>query len=300
MDGSGRLALVVTADDFGIGLETSRGIIEAHLRGPVTATSLMVVTGDHVRASVPLLEDTSDLDVGLHVVMTQCGHKPLVATRASGLVDREGDFHTNGGLWLRAFSRRLSRQGVEEEIAAQAAMFKTLMGREPAYVDSHHHAHQLPVIREAMIELAGRRVLPKVMRTTVDYQQTRKIGSARTRRRAANFIGRRAAVNFSAAGIWANDYFFGMLDPGDFDRSFPWEPFLQVLPESGTVEWIVHPGYRDETLRGRDDYRAERMVELNRLTEAVNRPSWEKFRDRLARKSVLAQDASAPSDDAGR
>jgi predicted glycoside hydrolase/deacetylase ChbG (UPF0249 family) len=289
MDGRGRLGLVVTADDFGIGLETSRGIIEAHLRGPVTATSVMTVTGDHVCASVPLLEDISDLDVGLHVVLTRCGHKPLVATRASGLVDREGNFHTNGGLWWRAFSRGLVREAVEEEIAAQAEMFRKLFGREPAYVDSHHHAHQLPTIRRAMIELAGRGILPRVMRTTVEYENAKTIRCARTRRRAANFIGKPAAAAFSGAGIWANDYFFGMLDPGDFDRDFPWRPFLDALPESGVVEWIVHPGYRDEALRGRDDYRAERIVELNRLTETQSRPLWERYRDKLARKSVLAR-----------
>ena len=40
-----RLALIVTADDFGLGPATSEGIIRAHLEGPVTATSMMVVTG---------------------------------------------------------------------------------------------------------------------------------------------------------------------------------------------------------------------------------------------------------------
>ena len=49
------LAVVVTADDFGIGRLTSEGIIQAHLHGPVTATSLMTITADHVLASVPLI-----------------------------------------------------------------------------------------------------------------------------------------------------------------------------------------------------------------------------------------------------
>src|SRR3954451_14933165 len=83
-------SLVVTADDFGIGRKTSEGIIKAHLHDPVTATSLMAITGDHVRASVPLLADAPNLDVGLHLVLTNCGEKPLMARESSGLLARDG------------------------------------------------------------------------------------------------------------------------------------------------------------------------------------------------------------------
>jgi chitin disaccharide deacetylase len=283
------LALVVTADDFGIGVETSRGIIESHLRGPVTATSLMAITGDHVRASIPLLEKAPNLDVGLHVVLTRCGHKPLAATKASGLVDREGNFHTNGGLWIRAFAGRLNKDAVAEEIAAQAEVFKQLMGRSPDYVDSHHHSHQLPTIRQALVEVIGKGVLPAIGRTSVETDGIKKkVQSAKTRRAAARFIGKRAAREFRAAKIWANDYFFGMLDPADFKLDFPWRAYFGALPESGVVEWIVHPGFADETLKGRDDYLAERAVELDRLTSRQCMAVWEPVCGKLARKSVLA------------
>src|SRR5579862_6640855 len=103
------LAVVVTADDFGIGLCTSQGIIQAHLNGPVTATSLMTITEDHVRRSIPLLADAPKLDVGLHVVLTRCGHRPLKAKRSSGLVGRDGSFQSNGRLWINSFSGRLNK-----------------------------------------------------------------------------------------------------------------------------------------------------------------------------------------------
>src|SRR5476649_2099002 len=103
------LSLIVTADYFGIGKKTSAGIIQAHLHGPVTATSLMSITGDHVRASIPLLAEAPNLDVGLHLVLTHCGEKPLVAGRSSGLVDRQGNFFSNGKLWFKAFFAKLNR-----------------------------------------------------------------------------------------------------------------------------------------------------------------------------------------------
>src|SRR5258708_27131008 len=121
------LSLVVTADDFGIGRRTSEGIIQAHLHGPVTATSLMSITGDHVRASVPLLADAPNLDVGLHIVLTNCGEKPLVARESSGLIGRDGFFLSNGKLWIKALRGKLDRAAVADEIAAQTEMFHNLV-----------------------------------------------------------------------------------------------------------------------------------------------------------------------------
>src|SRR4051812_31175343 len=161
-------SLVVTADDFGIGRKTSDGIIKAHLHGPVTATSLMAITGDHVRASVPLLADAPNLDVGLHLVLTNCGEKPLMARESSGLIDRDGYFYTNGKLWIKALTGKLQRAVIADEIVAQTEMFHKLLGRAPAYVDCHHHAHQLPIVRDALMEVIALGLLPPISRVTVE------------------------------------------------------------------------------------------------------------------------------------
>ena len=280
-------ALIVTADDFGIGYETSRGIIQAHLNGPVTATSLMAITGEHLRASLPLLADAPRLDVGLHLGLTNCGEKPLVAGRSSGLVDRQGFFLSNGRLWIRAFQAKLQQTAVADEIAAQAEMFRKLVGRTPDYVDCHHHAHQLPIIRDALAEVIGTGLLPAVTRVTRDPPEM--IGQTRLKRRAANFIGRSAAEIFSAAHIWTNDFYFGMLAAADLGRAFPWDRYLKALPRGGVVEWIVHPGLADPTLAGRDDYRAQRSKELDALTSPDGIRYWDELRPFLARKSVLCK-----------
>jgi len=282
------LAIVVTADDFGIGVRTSAGIIEAHRRGPVTATSVMVITGRHVEESIPLLHDAPELDVGLHVALTRCGHRPLVASRASGLVDRSGDFLSNRRLWLAAFSGRISQLAVEEEIAAQAELFGKLLGRKPAHVDAHHHAHQLPGLREALIAVIGRGLLPPVTRTTRQPPaMPRGAAGAKLRRCAAHWIGKRAAKIFAQHHIRSNDYFFGMLGPRDLRQDFPWRNYLMNLPPSGVVEWVVHPGFDDETLVGRDGYRAGRAKELQSLTQPQTAAAWEPLRRYLSRKSVL-------------
>ncbi|MGD0540483.1 MAG: ChbG/HpnK family deacetylase [Tepidisphaeraceae bacterium] len=283
------LALVVTADDFGLGVATSQGILRAHRQGPVTATSLMTITGEHVRASVGLLADAPDLDVGLHVVLTECGHRPLVAGQSSGLVGRDGRFVSNGRLWRRAFGRRLNQAAVAEEIAAQAELFHRLLDRRPAFVDGHHHAHQLPIIRDALLDVIRQGLLPPVTRITAEApQMIRRVPSARVRRLAADFLGRRAAPIFRRNGLFANDYFFGMLAPRLLQQDFPWQGFLNHLPVSGVVEWVVHPGMADDTLIGRDDYRTGRVKELESLTHLQGVEAWKHLSQNLARKSILA------------
>jgi len=291
-ESSASAALVVTADDFGIGLATSRGIIQSHLKGPVTATSVMVVTGDHVRASVPLLADAPKLELGLHLVLTRCGEKPLVARQSSGLVDIHGEFWPNGQLWQRAFLKKLDREAVADEIAAQTEMFHKLFGKAPAYVDSHHHAHQLPIVRDALLEVMEHDLLPRISRITREVPgMMLRVGSVRKKRLAAHWLGGRAMAEFSKHWLWTNDYFFGMLSSRDLRRSFPWAKYVKNLPTSAagkTIEWIVHPGEADESLTGRDGYRLERVRELSALTDPTLAQQWEKLRPMLATKSQLA------------
>ena len=281
------LNLIVTADDFGIGLATSRGIVAAHLHGPVTATSLMTVTGDHARRSVPLLADAPNLDVGLHLTLTRCGERPIVARESSGLVDRRGDFLTLGKLWARGLLGKLDVNGVADEIAAQAEQFhKLLDGRLPTHVDGHHHAHQVPVVREALLLVMENRLLPPVTRTTVEPPGVRVwVGPKRAKRAAANALGRGARRAFARRWVWANDHFVGMIANRDLRHPRPWRRFLRHLPAAGVVEWCVHPGEADESLAGRDGYVRQRPVELAALTDPAG---WEHLRPNLARKSALA------------
>jgi chitin disaccharide deacetylase len=282
------LALVVTADDFGIGVDTSRGIIRAHRQGPVTATSLMTITGEHVRASVGLLADAPDLDVGLHVVVTDCGHSPLVAKPSSGLAGRDGRFFSNGQLWQKSFVGKLNQSAVAEEIAAQAELFHRLLGKPPAFVDGHHHAHQLPIIRDALLEVIQQGPLPPVTRITIEVpKMIWRVPSAVVKRLAADFLGRRASPIFRSHGLFSNDYYFGMLGQRLHQQDFPWQGFLDHLPNSGVIEWVVHPGMADDSLIGRDDYRAGRVKELESLTNPQGIKAWEHLRQNLTRKSLL-------------
>lgn len=269
------LALIVTADDFGFGVSTSRGIIRAHQAGVVTSTSLMVVTGDHAGASIPLLKDAPNLEVGLHLVLTGPAQKPLVAGRTSGLVTRDGTFNPLGKLLWIAWHRKLDRNAVFDEICAQAERFTALLGRPPAYVDGHHHSHQLPVIREALVDAMKLGVLPKITRCTLEPPSIRSnVSGSRLRRAVMHRLGSTAQSTFADAGIWMNDSCFGMIGARDLCQPQPWADYFKHLPDSGAIEWFVHPGERDDSLVGRDSYIGERQNELVALVRLGNSPEW--------------------------
>jgi len=57
--------LIVNADDFGASTGINRGILDCHIRGIVTSTSLMV-TGRAVHEAVAMSRDHPALAIGLH------------------------------------------------------------------------------------------------------------------------------------------------------------------------------------------------------------------------------------------
>ena len=258
---------MINADDFGIGLATSAGIIHAHLHGPVNRTSVMVVTGDHVNASVQLLDEAPQLQLGLHLVFTNVGACALAANAASKLVDSQRQFLSIQQLYFRCLCGKIDASAVFDEICAQAEKFYKLVGRAPSHVDGHHHAHQFPIIRQAMLRAMRAGVLPRVTRRTVEAPgMLRAVGSCRMRRIALNMLGRSASADFCREGIEVNDCFFGVLSERNLSEENPWEGYLAALPPRGSVDWMVHPGFFDESLRGRDGYIEGRVRELAALT----------------------------------
>jgi chitin disaccharide deacetylase len=100
--------LIVNADDLGLTVGVNEGIVEAHVRGILTSTSLMVDRAAAAHA-VGLAHEHPGLSIGLHFVDD------------TPALDEPG--HA-----AREFARQLDR-------------FRELMGREPTHVDSHHHVH---------------------------------------------------------------------------------------------------------------------------------------------------------------
>jgi chitin disaccharide deacetylase len=256
----------VTADDFGIGYETSRGIVEAHLAGPVSATSVMVVAAEQLKRSLPLLNRAPGLRLGLHVTLTANPGMPLRARKRSGLVNRRGEFASLGILLARCVLRRVDRSALRDEISGQVELFQKLVGRAPEYVDGHQHCHQFAVVRDVVAELIDAGVLPRAVRCTPEPPAVRRgIRVERSRRSLIHAVGVKSRPVFAAVGGIMPDYFVGVLSPAMLRLENPWEPYVRLLPARAEVELGVHPGRLDESLRGRDPYIQPREAELQAL-----------------------------------
>lgn len=124
--------VIFNADDFGYGAAVNRGILEAHDEGVVTATTL-VVNGAAVDEAVAISKQRPRLSVGLHVNFTN------EAQRLFDFDDLE-----------------LARR----ELRRQFDVFRELMGRSPAHLDSHQHVHREPRRRPLFQELARQHDVP--------------------------------------------------------------------------------------------------------------------------------------------
>lgn len=124
--------------------DIDEGMIALAAMGRVSAVSCLSL-GPTVRANATRLA-ALDVDLGLHVNFTE----PL------GGGD-DADLPSLARLILRAYTRRLDVDWVDQHLARQFDAFEAAFGRAPDYVDGHQHVHQLPVIRERLLALLRQR-----------------------------------------------------------------------------------------------------------------------------------------------
>jgi predicted glycoside hydrolase/deacetylase ChbG (UPF0249 family) len=131
--------LIVNADDFGLSRSVNRGIAEAHERGILTSTSLMV-RGPAASEAAAYAHDQPGLGVGLHADLR---HWRVRRTPWSSVRTEE----------------RLQR-AVRDDLAEQLDRFGELLGRAPTHIDSHHHRHRRPELRAIFEEAAAELDVP--------------------------------------------------------------------------------------------------------------------------------------------
>src|SRR5881296_4222740 len=132
--------LIVNGDDLGASRGVNRGIIEAHQRGILTSTSLMVNAARSEEAA-EFGRTAVELSVGLHVDVRHTLSESAAAS-----------------------SRRL-----REELHRQFGRFEELMGRPPTHLDSHHNVHRDPRALPHFLEVAREHDLPLREHSPVRY-----------------------------------------------------------------------------------------------------------------------------------
>jgi len=121
---------IVNGDDFGASHGINRGILEAHLKGILTSTSLMVNMPGAEEAA-RLSRQVPLMSIGLHATLTNEDGNPLI------------DFD--------------SPEMCRAELDRQWDRFVELLERPPTHLDSHHNIHRDERLKRLFMEMSERK-----------------------------------------------------------------------------------------------------------------------------------------------
>lgn len=256
---TGLRKLVVNADDYGMTLPVSRGIIAAASTGMVRSTSVITNSDDFDASMDELLKSHSPLDVGLHATLTW-GRPVSDPNDVPSLVRDDGTFLSKGELLKKAIFGKISEEHVYRELRAQC---EKLARRWPApnHLDGHHHVHTFPIVRDAA-ERVAREFGIKSIRAPREGLWSPWRRSILKRLLIALLSASRPAY-WRSRGFKSPDNFGGFSLGAGKNLKERWTRTLERLPP-GTTELMAHPGYASENF---DSYNKEREDEIAVLAD---------------------------------
>jgi chitin disaccharide deacetylase len=253
----------VNADDFGFTPDVNLGIVEAHRRGILTATTLMA-NGAAFEDAVRLARETPSLDIGAHLVLI--GGESLVTGRPFPLTAPQ-------------LVGALARQAIQpyDELRAQVRRILDT-GIRPTHFDTHKHTHLAPPVLHSVARLAQEFGV-RWVRRPFDFPLSAPGGGVpRLKQFTSSALGlmrRRFHRVLKAHGCRTTDHFAGFRITGRF-RAAELVQLMDVLPE-GSTELMCHPGRCGQALRAaRTRLKESREMELEALIAPEVRAAMER------------------------
>ncbi len=262
--------LIVNADDFGRSPGVNRGIMDAHTRGIVTSTTVMINYPDAAPGLQQIRDEAPDLGTGLHLNLTS-GRPVSDPDQVRSLVDGSGQFYP-----IDAWPTRVETfdpAHIRREIDAQVEHFTRLAGQPPDHLDAHHHATYLhPAALETMLAAAAQYHIPL--------------------RNAGLDLPRETVLTTLKAMLpgLPHDFALRLIDtlqvtladnapprwPARLETRFYGDHatlgdllvILTTLEDDSITEIMCHPGYPDQAL-ATSGYRDERAGEVAHLTHSA-------------------------------
>jgi predicted glycoside hydrolase/deacetylase ChbG (UPF0249 family) len=284
--------VAIVADDYGIGPETSRAVLDLAGEGRVTAAVLLVNAPDAERAARAWLAADPPADLGWHPNLTL--DRPVrPPEQVPSLVDPDGFFWPLGPFLRRVCRGQVRAADVRAEWRAQYRRFVDLVGRPPELVNSHQHVALFPPCDAALFGvLAEAGVRPYLRRVVEPLRTLAHVPGARVKRTTLSLLGRRGARRAAARGLTGCDWLAGVTDPACVADDRFWDRWLGGLPDVGSVEVCCHPGYPDRSLVGRDGDAGDGLLRRPREVALLRAPSFRAGCERAglvpARPSTLA------------
>lgn len=243
--------LVVIADDYGIGPETSRAILELAGLGVVSGAVLLVnspYAADDVRK---WRQAGGALELGWHPSLTLDPPAAPVG-RVPSLVGPDGCMWPLAQFVLRLLTGQIRSADIAAELQAQYQRFVELVGHPPTLVNSHQHTAIFPPVGHILLDvLAQAKQKPYMRRVREPWPMLKHIPGARGKRALLSLLGRHYAQAQERLGFPGHDWLAGITDPHWVKDPDFFTRWLRRVP-GRVVELACHPGYYDATLIGRD------------------------------------------------
>jgi len=233
--------LIINADDFGLTEGVSKGIIDAHLCGVLTSTTLLM-NMPSTKKAIQLAKENPKLGLGIHLNMTL--GTPLIGDKAKSLTDDTGKFLPPR--LMNSPNYIVDLDELYHELTTQMNLFTTLVGKLPTHIDSHHHMHMLPQYRGVFDRVA--KDFGVVMRSLPLWRQDK-------------LAKKEEYIQF-------NDDFYGL--------DLTVQSLISIMTRyAETLEIMSHPGYIDDDLHAISSYTEARLIEL----EILKSPELRQFID---------------------
>lgn len=254
--------VILCADDYGIAPGVGRAVRELIELGRLSATSCMT-TSQFWPAEARLLAPFANrADVGLHLTLTDQTPLGPLPTLAEG-----GRLPSIGRLMRRAYAGRLDAGEIAAEIGRQLDAFEESFGGPPAFLDGHHHVHQLPVIGDTVLALYERRLRRHgvyLRYTDESFAAIWRRGLSPLKASVIAATGHTFARRGRAAGIPGNRGFRGVREFVGGPSFAAMFPRFVAAPTNPTIV-MCHPGIVDDALAAADPATAPREEEYRYL-----------------------------------
>ncbi len=240
--------LITNSDDFGMNESITDAILETHLNGIMTSTTLMVNMPGFDYAVKKAKENTT-LGVGIHFNLTE--GKPVSSPNLiPDLLDENGLFKINAIQRKNLLAgKEIYKQAYIELKAQLEKMFDS--GIVPTHFDSHHHITGVPMAFKASVDVANEFNIEKARITNIDFRYANKYnGSILTKFKREVLNSPKAIVHKWNKSKLRSD---GFKTPDTKilpTRVLPLqhdevEQFIQALTmlKPGVTEISFHPGY---------------------------------------------------------
>lgn len=224
--------IILCADDYGQNDAISDAVVKLIAKQRLSATSCMTTSEYWSENAKKLLPYVDQIDIGLHFNLTD-------ATPLSKLI-------------LAVYLRQLDQKMIEQEFNRQLDNFVAAMGRLPDFIDGHQHVHQLPIIRDAILNVYKER-----LRQSHVYVRCINLKNKCALKKLIIYLlgSRVLKEKLRQLSIPHNQSFSGIYDFNDaihYAKIFP--GFLVEISDGGLI--MCHPGLesddaKDEIAYGR-------------------------------------------------